>query len=115
MKQQWKNHKPLLAALATLAVLLAGVVLIWLAQVRPNVGKGRSEIITDFLRAELIHDGETAEQVFTYDKDILTIGLEFYLPGAQPSGELDVVLYDADTGEELARSVGTMDYIVPDQ
>ena len=99
MKQQWKNHKPLLAALATLAVLLAGVVLIWLAQVRPNVGKGRSEIITDFLRAELIHDGETAEQVFTYDKDILTIGLEFYLPGAQPSGELDVVLYDADTGE----------------
>ena len=56
MKQQWKNHKPLLAALATLAVLLAGVVLIWLAQVRPNVGKGRSEIITDFLRAELIHD-----------------------------------------------------------
>ena len=87
MKQQWKNHKPLLAALATLVVLLAGVVLIWLAQVRPNVGKGRSEIITDFLRAELIHDGETAEQVFTYDKDILTIGLEFYLPGAQPSGE----------------------------
>ena len=32
MKQQWKNHKPLLAALATLAVLLAGVVLIWLAR-----------------------------------------------------------------------------------
>ena len=62
MKQQWKNHKPLLAALATLVVLLAGVVLIWLAQVRPNVGKGRSEIITDFLRAELIHDGETAER-----------------------------------------------------
>ncbi len=25
------------------------------------------------------------------------------------------MLYDADTGEELARSVGTMDYIVPDQ
>ena len=25
MKQQWKNHKPLLAALATLVVLLAGV------------------------------------------------------------------------------------------
>ena len=30
-------------------------------------------------------------------------------------GALDVVLYDADTGEELSRSVGTMDYIVPDQ
>lgn len=110
-----KKHTPLLAALATLAVLLAGVVLIWLAKVRPDVGKGRSEIVTDFLRAELLQDGQTATQVFTYDKDILTIGLEFYLPGDQPCGALDVVLYDADTGEELSRSVGTMDYIVPDQ
>ncbi|WP_370840769.1 DUF2142 domain-containing protein [Gemmiger formicilis] len=110
-----KKHTPLLAALATLVMLLAGVVLIWLAKVRPDVGKGRSEIVTDFLRAELLQDGQTATQVFTYDKDILTIGLEFYLPGDQPSGALDVVLYDADTGEELSRSVGTMDYIVPDQ
>ena len=110
-----KKHTPLLAALATLVVLLAGVVLIWLAKVRPDVGKGRSEIVTDFLRAELLQDGQTATQVFTYDKDILTIGLEFYLPGDQPCGALDVVLYDADTGEELSRSVGTMDYIVPDQ
>lgn len=110
-----QKHTPLIAALAALLVLLAGVVLIWLAEVRPQATKGRSEIITDFLRAELVHDGETAEQVFTYDKDILTIGLEFYLPGEQPSGELDVTLYDADTGEELSRSVGVMDYIVPDQ
>lgn len=79
-----KKHTPLLAALATLVVLLAGVVLIWLAKVRPDVGKGRSEIVTDFLRAELLQDGQTATQVFTYDKDILTIGLEFYLPGDQP-------------------------------
>ena len=88
-----KKHTPLLAALATLDVLLAGVVLIWLAKVRPDVGKGRSEIVTDFLRAELLQDGQTATQVFTYDKDILTIGLEFYLPGDQPCGALDVVLY----------------------
>ena len=55
-----KKYTPLLAALATLIVLLAAVVLLWLAEVRPQVAKGRSEIITDFLRAELIHDGETA-------------------------------------------------------
>ena len=110
-----KKHTPLLAALATLVVLLAGVVLIWLAKVRPDVGKGRSEIVTDFLRAELLQDGQTATQVFTYDKDILTIGLEFYLPGDQPCGALDVVLYDADTGEELARSTGVMQNIIPDQ
>ena len=41
--------------------------------------------------------------------------MNFDLPGDQPCGALDVVLYDADTGEELSRSVGTMDYIVPDQ
>lgn len=80
-----KKHTPLLAALATLVVLLAGVVLIWLAKVRPDVGKGRSEIVTDFLRAELLQDGQTATQVFTYDKDILTIGLEFYLPATSPA------------------------------
>ena len=55
-----KKYTPLLAALATLIVLLAAVVLLWLAEVRPQVTKGRSEIITDFLRAELIHDGEPA-------------------------------------------------------
>lgn len=110
-----KKCKPLLAALLTLVMLLVAVVLIWLAEVRLNAGKGRSEIITDFLRAELVYDGETATQEFTYDKDILTIGLEFYLPGEQPSGTLDVVLRDADTGEELSRSEGVMDYIVPDQ
>lgn len=114
-KQQKRRNTPLTAAVLTLCVLLAAAVLVWLTEVRPYVSKGRSEIITDFLRAELVHDGETAEQVFTYDKDILTIGLEFYLPGEQPKGELEVVLYDADTGEELSRSTGTMDYIVPDQ
>ena len=56
------------------------------------------DVGADFLRAELLQDGQTATQVFTYDKDILTIGLEFYLPGDQPCGALDVVLYDADTG-----------------
>ena len=114
-KPQLKKHRPLLAALATLVVLLAAAVLIWLAEVRPQLGKGRSEIITDFFLSELLHDGDTATQVFTYDKDIITLGLEFYLPGEQPRGELEVVLSDADTGEVLSRSTGTMDYIVSDQ
>ena len=51
MKQQWKNHKHLLAALATLAVLLAGVVLIWLAQIALSWARAAARIITDFLRA----------------------------------------------------------------
>ena len=94
------KYRPLPAALLTLVVLLASTLLIWLAVVRPQVGKGRSEIVTDFLRAELLQDGQTATQVFTYDKALYTIGLEFYLPGAQPQGELEVILSDADTGED---------------
>ena len=95
------KYRPLPAALLTLVVLLASTLLIWLAVVRPLLGKGRTETLCDnFDRSELLADGDTAAQVFTYDKALYTIGLEFYLPGAQPQGELEVVLSDADTGEE---------------
>ena len=111
-----KNHKPLLAALGTLAVLLAAALLVWLALVRPELGKGRAETISDdFSASTILEDGQTASQTFTFDRDLLALGVEFYLPGEQPAGELELVLTDADTGEELARSTGVMDYIVPDQ
>ena len=111
-----KNHKPLLAALGTLAVLLAAALLVWLALVRPELGKGRAETISDdFSASTILEDGQTASQTFTFDRDLLALGMEFYLPGEQPAGELELVLTDADTGEELARSTGVMDYIVPDQ
>ena len=111
-----QNHRPLLIALVTLVVLMAATAAIWLAVVRPQLGKGRTEAICDdFNQSELLHPGDSAAQVFTYDKDLYTIGLEFYLPGANPQGELEVVLSDADTGEELARSTGVMQNIIPDQ
>ena len=110
------KYRPLPAALLTLVVLLASTLLIWLAVVRPQLGKGRTETLCDnFDRSELLADGDPAAQVITYDKALYTIGLEFYLPGAQPQGELEVVLSDADTGEELARSTGVMQNIIPDQ
>ena len=110
------THKPLLYALGTLAVLLALSVLVWLAIVRPQLGKGRSESISDdYSASTILQDGQTASQTFTFDNDLLAIGMEFYLPGGQPSGTLELVLSDADTGEELARSTGVMEYIVPDQ
>ena len=111
-----KVDKPLLAALTTLVVLLAVSLLVWLAVVRPQLGKGRSQTISDdFSTSTLLADGQTVSQVFTFDEDLLAIGVEFYLPGDQPSGQLELVLADADTGEELARSTGVMDYIVPGQ
>ena len=111
-----KLDKPLLAALGTLVVLLAVSLLVWLALVRPELGKGRSQTISDdFSASAILADGQTASQTFTFDEDLLAIGVEFYLPGDQPEGELELVLTDADTGEELARSTGVMEYILPDQ
>ena len=111
-----KPGKPLLGAVVTLVVLVAVSLLVWLAMVRPELGKGRSQTISDdYSASTILADGQTASQIFTFDEDLLAIGVEFYLPGDQPSGELELVLTDADTGEELARSTGVMDYIVPDQ
>ena len=111
-----KPGKPLLWAVVTLVVLVAVSLLVWLAMVRPELGKGRSQTISDdYSASAILADGQTASQIFTFDEDLLAIGVEFYLPGDPPSGELELVLTDADTGEELARSTGVMDYIVPDQ
>ena len=111
-----KPGRPLLAALATLAVLLAVSLLVWLAAVRPQLGKGRTlSVSDDFNASAILQDGQTASQTFTFDEDLLAVGVEFYLPGDQPAGELELVLTDADTGAELARSTGAMEYILPDQ
>ena len=111
-----KPGRPLLAALATLAVLLAASLLVWLAAVRPQLGKGRTlSVSDDFNASAILQNGQTASQTFTFDEDLLAVGVEFYLPGDQPAGELEVVLADADTGAELARSTGAMEYILPDQ
>ena len=116
MSKLKKPDAPLCRALATLVVLLAASVLVWLALVRPQLGKGRSETISDdYSASTILQDGQTASQTFTFDQNLLAVGVEFYLPGGQPEGELEVVLTDADTGEELARSTGVMGYILPDQ
>ena len=41
------KYRPLPAALLTLVVLLASTLLIWLAVVRPQLGKGRTETLCD--------------------------------------------------------------------
>ena len=92
-----KPGRPLLAALATLAVLLAVSLLVWLAAVRPQLGKGRTlSVSDDFNASAILQNGQTASQTFTFDEDLLAVGVEFYLPGDQPAGELELVLTDAD-------------------
>ena len=62
MSKLKKPDAPLCRALATLVVLLAVSVLVWLALVRPQLGKGRSETISDdYSASTILQDGQTAK------------------------------------------------------
>ncbi len=111
------KYRPLPAALLTLVVLLASTLLIWLAVVRPQLGKGRTETLCDNFRP-LGAAGMTATpppRSSPTTRRSTPSGWSSTCPGAQPQGELEVVLSDADTGEELAHSTGVMQNIIPDQ
>ena len=65
-----QNHRPLLAALVTLVVLLAATAAIWLAVVRPQLGKGRTETLCDdFNQSELLHPGDVV-RVMVLEVDV---------------------------------------------
>ena len=111
-----QKHKPALCGALTAAALLLAALLVWLAAVRPNAAKSRTETISDdYSTATVLEDGQTLTQTFAYDGNLLAVLVEFELPGTQPAGELEVTLTDADTGELLAASTGVMQYIVPGQ
>ena len=78
------KYRPLPAALLTLVVLLASTLLIWLAVVRPQLGKGRTETLCDnFERSEPLVDVDNGAQHFTYGEALYTIGLAWYIRGGQ--------------------------------
>lgn len=115
-REKLNQHKPLLTALGAAAAVLAIALLVWLACVRPELGKGYTERISDdYTSATTLGDGVTATQIFTYDNSLLAVAVEFELPSGPTSGELSLRLCDADTGEELAVSTGVLEYIVPGQ
>lgn len=116
-KTQQFAKRPLLPALIAAAVCLIAVVLVWVAAVRPNASKSLAEYISDdyTLTSEAIQPGQSAEQTFQTDNDLLAMAFVFGTENGQPAGDLELVLSDADTGEVLARSTGDMANIVAGQ
>lgn len=115
-REKLKISKPLLLALAAAFAVLAAALLIWLSCVRPELGKGYTERISDdYTASTVLTDGATATQIFPYNNSLLAVAVEFELPNGTAAGQLDLLLSDADTGEELARSTGVMEYILPGQ
>ena len=104
------KYRPLPAALLTLVVLLAST--LHLAGRRaPQLGKGRTETlaITSTLGAA---GRRRHRRPGLYLRQGALHHRAGVLPGAQPQGELEVVLSDADTGEELALLTGVMQNII---
>jgi len=111
-----RKHKNFLWAALAAAGVVGAALLLWIACVRPQLTKGaKARICDDYSASTLLEDGRTASQTFAFDDRLLAVALEFEIPGDQPSGELEVVLRDADSGEEVGRSTGAMEYIVSGQ
>lgn len=116
-RQKLHLHRHTVLALAASAACLVLLCLIWLAAVRPNLGKGLSTTLCDdyTVASTPLEDGQTVTQSFSMDSDLLAVALVFSIPGEQPTGTLELTLSDAETGQVLATSLGEMGNILPGQ
>lgn len=117
LRDFYQTHRPTMLALGALLVCLAVAAGLWLAVVRGNTQKSLSQKISDdyTLMSAPIEEGQSVSQTFSYEEDLLAVAVVFGTNGEQPTGNLNVTLTDADTGEVLATSWGDMSLIVPGQ
>ncbi len=109
-----KKHRHTLVALGAAAVCFAVFLLCWFVSIRGLGSKALSDKLSDDYSAYLPMEGSVS-QSFVFDDDLLAMAFVFGVEGEQPSGTLDLVLTDADTGEVLAQSQGVMENILPGQ
>ena len=86
---------------------------VWLTHIRGQGDKSSSWAINDQFH-EFVLVEQQLEQTFACDRDLLALSLVLAAqdPALPPQGEVELVLADADTGQQLARSVGDMRYIL---
>lgn len=109
-----KKHRHTLVALGAAAVCFAVFLLCWFVSIRGLGSKALSSKLSDDYSAYYPVE-ESVSQSFVFDDDLLAMAFVFGIEGEQPSGTLDLVLTDADTGEVLAQSQGVMENILPGQ
>lgn len=114
LKPFFQKHRHTLVALGAAAVCFAVFLLCWFVSIRGLGTKALSDKVSDDYSAYLPME-DSVSQSFVFDEDLLAMAFVFGIEGEQPSGTIDLVLTDADTGEVLAQSQGVMDNILPGQ
>ena len=106
------KHRRALTGALLCFVLFAVFAAVWLTHIRGQGDKSSSWAINDQFHS-FIPIEEQMEQRFTCDRDLLALSLVLAAEDVDtpPEGDLELVLTDSATGEELARSTGDMRYI----
>ena len=107
-----KDHRRALAGAVLVFFLFAVFAAVWLTHIRGQGDKSSSWAINDQFHSFAVIE-ERMEQRFTCDRDLLALSLVLAAEDVDtpPEGELELILTDSATGEELARSTGDMRYI----
>ena len=114
LKPFFQKHRHTFVALRAAAVCFAVFLLCWFVSIRGLGTKALSSKVSDDYSAYLPME-DSVSQSFVFDEDLLAMAFVFGIEGEQPSGTIDLVLTDADTGKVLAQSQGVMDNILPGQ
>ena len=108
----FKTHRRALAGALLCFFLFAVFAAVWLTHIRGQGDKSSSWAINDQFHSFAAIE-EKMEQRFSCDRDLLALSLVLAAEDTvtPPEGELELILTDSATGEELARSTGDMRYI----
>ena len=108
----FKTHRRALAGALLCFFLFAVFAAVWLTHIRGQGDKSSSWAINDQFHSFATIE-EKMEQRFSCDRDLLALSLVLAAEDTEtpPEGELELILTDSATGEELARSAGDMRYI----
>lgn len=108
----FKTHRRALAGALLCFFLFAVFAAAWLTHIRGQGDKSSSWAINDQFHSFAAIE-EKMEQRFSCDRDLLALSLVLAAEDTEtpPEGELELILTDSATGEELARSTGDMRYI----
>lgn len=108
----FKTHRRALTGALLCFFLFAVFAAVWLTHIRGQGDKSSSWAINDQFHSFATIE-EKMEQRFSCDRDLLALSLVLAAEDTKtpPEGELELILTDSATGEELARSTGDMRYI----
>ena len=108
----FKTHRRALTGALLCFFLFAVFAAVWLTHIRGQGDKSSSWAINDQFHSFAAIE-EKMEQRFSCDRDLLALSLVLAAEDTEtpPEGELELILTDSATGEELARSTGDMRYI----